>query len=124
MAKSNRGRDVSITRSDLPLTTTRLMGVTPLGISFAATPVLLPAPVGPANVKRLADVTPLHATPANRVAKNAPRNDNLYRPTPVSKDVKVCKNRSIRKQVLFASGKGGRNGMRSARYTRNSKVKC
>jgi len=126
MAKS-RGRDASISRGTLPLNTTRfvvqLHGVNPLGVS-------LPSPtIVPANLPRssrlnrlLPDVTPL-PTPPNRVAKNATGN-NLYQPTPNTKKVTVCQSRAIRKEVLFAIGKGGRNGMKHARFTNNSKVKC
>jgi len=50
--------------------------------------------------------------------------NNLYKPHPLTKAVSVCKNRSVRKEVLFATGNSGRNGMKTARYNANSKVKC
>jgi len=122
MAKS-RGRDVSISRGTLPLNTTRYVAINPLGISFPSPPVIAPMLPRPALLNRLLpDITP-QPTPPNRVAKNATGN-NLYRATQVAKEVSTCKNRDIRKQVLFATGQSGRNGMKTARYTPSSKVKC
>lgn len=122
MAKS-RGRDVSITRGTLPLSTTRYV-VNPLGVSIPSpTPIVIATPHRSAlKLRNAPDVTP-QPTPVNRVAKNASGN-NLYRSATPTKEVSICKNRSIRKEVLFALGHGGRNGMKTARYTRNSKVKC
>lgn len=124
MAKS-RGRDGTITRDTLPLDTTRPMAINPLGSTYSpaqAQVVLrtayLPAPiVRPGN-----DITP-YATPLRRVAQNAPGN-NLYKPDKAPQKVTICKDRSIRREVLFALGHGGRNGQKSARFTPNSKVKC
>jgi len=123
MAKS-RGRDASISRGTLPLNTTRHVAINPLGISYPSpTPIVITSLPRSAITYRLEpDITPL-PTPPNRVAQNATGN-NLYRPTPVTKKLSVCKNRSIRKEVIFATGNGGRNGMKTARFTRNSKVKC
>lgn len=123
MAK-NRGRDVSITRSNLPLTTTRLLGVSPLGIPFSTPALPAPNAISPSVRRIIENNLTVQPTPPNRVAKNVSRNDNLYRPTPIPPKVKACQNRTIRKQVIFATGKGGRNGMKTARYTPNSKVKC
>jgi len=121
MAKS-RGRDVSITRGTLPLNTTRYVAVNPLGISNPS-PIVVASPTRSYVVQRDAyDITP-QPTPSNRVAKNATGN-NLYRPHPNTKKVTVCKSRAIRREVLFATGYGGRNNMKTARFTRNSKVKC
>jgi len=122
MAKS-RGRDASISRGTLPLHTTRPVVINPLGIYIPPSPVIAPMLPRPAIKNRLLpDVTPL-ATPANRVAKNAAGN-NLYRPATLAKEVSICTNRAVRKEVIFATGKSGRNGMKTARFTPNSKVKC
>lgn len=123
MSKKSRGRDVTITTGNVPLNPTRLIGVSPLGVPFAVTPAIAPAtptrsPTLPSySVKSL-------PTPPNRVATATPRNDNLYRPAQVTKEVSICANRHIRREVIFATGKGGRNGMKHARFTPNSKVKC
>jgi len=122
MAKS-RGRDVSISRGTLPLNTTRYVAINPLGISYPSPAIVNPSlPRSPLFNRLLPDITP-QPTPPNRVAKNATGN-NLYRPSPVTKEVSTCKNRDIRKQVIFATGQSGRNGMKTARYTQASKVKC
>lgn len=124
MAKS-RGRDVSITSGTLPLNTTRIVGISPLGQSYF-TPA--PTPIADAIVTRSRpiirnSVTSL-PTPSNRVAKHAPGPNNLYRPTTATKEITACQSRGIRREVIFATGKGGRNGMKTARFTPNSKVKC
>lgn len=124
MAKS-RGRDGTITRDTLPLDTTRSVAINPLGSTYSPTQTqiviraaYLPAPiVRPGN-----DITP-YATPLRRVAPNA-AGDNLYKPNKAPEKVTVCKDRSIRREVLFALGHGGRNGQKSARFNPNSKVKC
>jgi len=121
MAKS-RGRDVSITRGTLPLNTTRYVAVNPLGISNPSPIVIASATRSYVGPRDAYDITP-QSTPANRLAKTATGN-NLHRPHPISKKFKVCKNRSIRKEVLFATGYGGRNNMKTARFTKNSKVRC
>jgi len=123
MAKS-RGRDVSITRGTLPLNTTRLLGISPLGVPFSApqtpiadTIIARSRPVISNGIKSL-------PTPSNRVAKAPAGADNLYRPAQTTQVKTVCQNRHIRREVIFATGKGGRNGMKTARFTPNSKVKC
>lgn len=121
MAKKSRGRDVTITTGTVPLNPTRLMGVSPLGVPFASPSIVTPSYTR--SHPQVVSITASQPTPSNRMAKNATRN-NLYSPAPLPKKVSICAGRHIRKQVLFAIGKGGRNGQKTARYTRNSKVKC
>jgi len=122
MSKKSRGRDGSISSFTAPRPT-RLMGVTPLGVTYSAQTPISDAVITGSRLP-LPSVTPINPTPKTRVAPHGPGTDNLYRPAPFSKKLTICQSRNIRREVLFATGNGGRNGMKTARFNANSKVKC
>jgi len=121
----NRGRDVSITSGTLPLNTTRLVGISPLGFpSFSSPQTPIADAITTRSRSRITNGLTSLPTPSNRVVKTPPGADNLYRPAQTTQIKTVCENRHIRREIIFATGKGGRNGMKTARFTPNSKVKC
>lgn len=123
MAKS-KGRDNSITRGTLPLDTTRSIRLSPVSLTFPAPQVQGADYAGPVRLTRIIDTPSVVPAGTRRIPRTQAGNDNLYRPSPVTKAVKVCQDRNSRREVIFALGKGGRNGMKKARHTQNSKVKC
>jgi len=123
MAKS-RGRDGSISSTQTAPHTTRLLGPRYLAVPMPSLSFVSPnlnRTIIPAPNTYDASIT---ATPTRRVAASTPGNVTLYRPATATATNSICKNRAVRREVLFAQGKGGRNGMKTARFTRNSKVKC
>jgi len=124
MAKS-RGRDGTISSSRTAPPTTRLMGLTYPAVSTPTLSFVTPALTRTILTTPFIDNSGVYPAPARRMAAAPTRAVKLYSGTASATSQKsVCKNRGIRREVLFAQGKGGRNGMKTARFTRNSKVKC
>lgn len=130
MARNSRSRRNVVARRSLPRS---VRTVRPSGVTSRRSVRAPVTPVGRSLSPWVFSTATVSKRPTRRINVNTHRVNKISRlrfaqVKPVSVKVfsekSICQRRAERAEVIHATGKAGKGGQKSPRFTRNSKVRC